>query len=78
MKNENQDLLDLCTLNQMEENIKDSSAVDRDETLRAIDWKKRQLVERIKQNSPPVAPDAMKKHREENTVNGKYLSDIDE
>ena len=31
------DLLDLCRLNQMEENIKDSPAVDRDSTLRLID-----------------------------------------
>ena len=48
MKNENQDLLDLCRLNQMEENIADSPAPDRDVTLKAIDWSKRQLVTKIK------------------------------
>jgi hypothetical protein len=45
--NENQDLLDLCRLNLMEENVKDSPAIDRDETMKAIDFKKRQLVTKI-------------------------------
>jgi len=44
---DNQDLLDLCTLLTMEENIKDSSSVDRDSTMEAIDYKKRQLAEKI-------------------------------
>lgn len=48
MSNDNQDLLDLCRLNLMEENVKDSSAWDRDSTMQAIDWKKRQLVTQIK------------------------------
>ncbi len=46
--NENTDLLDLCRLNLMEENIKDSSANDRDTTMRAIDFAKRQIVVRTK------------------------------
>ncbi len=41
------DLLDLCRLNLMEDNIIDSPAPDRDETLKAIDFKKRQLVTKI-------------------------------
>jgi hypothetical protein len=44
MINKNQDLIDLCELNLMEENIKDSSGIDRDATMKAIDYKKRELV----------------------------------
>ena len=44
---DNKDLLDLCRLNLMEETVVDSPAPDRDETLRAIDFKKRQLVTKI-------------------------------
>ena len=47
MDNAVKDILDLCRLNQMEENIKDSPAVDRDVTMKAIDWKRRQLVVKI-------------------------------
>ena len=46
--NENQDLLDLCRLNLMEENVEEAIAPDKDTTLRAIDWKKRQLAQKIK------------------------------
>ena len=49
---ENQDLLDLCRLNLMEETAKYSPANDRDTTMEAIDWEKRQLV--IKMLSEPV------------------------
>lgn len=44
------DLLDLCRLNLMEENIKDSPAIDKDTTLKAIDVKKRDKVVRLKNN----------------------------
>ena len=40
------DLLDLCRLNLMEENIQESPHPDRDATLKAIDWKRRQIVTR--------------------------------
>ncbi len=43
-----QDLLDLCRLNMMEDNVKDSPAVDRDAALSAIDWKRRQVVTKLK------------------------------
>lgn len=46
--NENADLLDLCRLNLMEDNIQDSVAVDRDVTMKAIDFAKRQIVVRTK------------------------------
>jgi hypothetical protein len=41
------DLLDLCRLNAMEENIVGSCAPDRNSTMQMIDWKKRQLVTRL-------------------------------
>jgi hypothetical protein len=41
------DLLDLCRLNQLEEHIVDSTGVERDATMQAIDWKKRQLANRL-------------------------------
>ena len=68
--NENQDLLDLSRLNIMEDNIKDSPAPDKDETLKAIDWKKQRLVEKIKPGD--IAPDAMEKHIKANTRDGIY------
>lgn len=48
MEEDFENILDLCRLNLMEEHIIDSSAVDRDITLHAIDWKRRQLVEKIR------------------------------
>ena len=45
--NENKDLLDLCRLNQMEDNIENSPSMDKETTQKAINWKKRQLTEKI-------------------------------
>jgi len=61
-------LLDLCRLNLMEEHIADSPAVDRADTLVAIDWKRRQLATALKNNPPTLAPDAMERHRKDNTA----------
>ena len=58
----NKDLLDLCRLNLMEENIKGSPAVDRDVTLKAIDYAKRQLA--IKIGPGEETPDAKERHKE--------------
>ncbi len=44
---DNKDLLDLCRLNQMEDHVEESPSPDRDKTMEAIDWKKRQLVVKI-------------------------------
>jgi hypothetical protein len=67
------DLLDLCRLNQMEEHIADSPAADRDATLSAIDWQRRQLQTRLKNNPPTIAPDAMDRHRKDNAAeDGTY------
>lgn len=65
MSNENQDLLDLCRLNIMEDNTKDSSAVDRDATMKAIDYKKRQLATRITNNGPIASESVMQRHKDE-------------
>jgi len=44
---DNKDLLDLCRLNLMEENVEKTPAPDKEATLKAIDWKKRQVVQKI-------------------------------
>jgi hypothetical protein len=56
-----QDILDLCRLNQIEDNIISSPAPDRDSTLLAIDWQRRQIVTRLANNPPSIVlpkPDA--------------------
>lgn len=60
-------LMDLCRLNLMEAHISDSPAVDRDTTLAAIDWKRRQLATALTNNPPTLASDAMERHRKDNT-----------
>ena len=42
-----EDLFNLCQLNLMEENVIDSESPDRDTTLAAIDWKKRNITQRL-------------------------------
>ena len=61
--NENQDLLDLCRLNQMEPQVEESSAYDKDNTLKAIDFKRRQLVNRI--HRPKPSDEEMQRHLDE-------------
>jgi hypothetical protein len=41
-------LLDLCRINLMEEHVAESSAVDKNATMKAIGWKKQNLMERLK------------------------------
>ena len=50
-----QDLLDLCRLNQLEEHIKGSPALDAKATLTAIDIRRRQVAMRLI-NNPPAVP----------------------
>jgi len=57
-----QDLLDLCQLHLMEENITDSPGVDRDATMKAIGWKQRQLVIKIAAKTEPAGEEVMKRH----------------
>jgi len=68
--NNNKELIDLCRLNLMRDNIKDSPAHDRDTTLGMIDYKCRQIVTRIEPAS--LAPDAIERHKKENTYEGVY------
>jgi len=44
---EMKDILDLCRLNLMEEHIEDSTALDRDSTLAAIDIARRRVIAKI-------------------------------
>ena len=69
MSDDNKDLLDLCRLDLMEESVKGSPAVDRDETLDAIDYKRRQLVVRIGSAAP--------RFTEEQIVNGMANEEAD-
>lgn len=62
MSNDMKDILDLCRLNLMEEHVTDSSAVDRELTLKAIDYKKRVLVGRITNTTKPASPEILKRH----------------
>ena len=67
------DLLDLCRLNLLEEHVTKSSAVDREATLAAIDFKLRQLATAVTNNPPTLALDAMERHRKDNTAeDGTY------
>ena len=69
--NDMKDLMDLCRLNLMEEHIEGSPAPDRNETLKAIDWKRRQIITRLKPAT--LAPDAMERHMKDNTASdGTY------
>jgi hypothetical protein len=55
----------------MEERIQDSPAVDRDATLQAIDYARRQIVGRIE--PAELAPGAMERHIADNTADdGTY------
>ena len=67
------DLLDLCRLNLMEENITDSPAVDRDATMAAIDWKRRQLVVKIAENAEPASDEVMERHRDRQIIKRREI-----
>lgn len=51
MKEDVSDILDLCRLNLMAEHIVFSPAVDKEKTLQAIDFARRQLVIKIKNST---------------------------
>ena len=44
---DNSDILNLCRLNLTEEKVVNSNALDRDEVIKAIDFKKRELASKI-------------------------------
>lgn len=68
----NNDLLDLCRLNIMEENIADSPAPDSAVAMKAIDWKRRQIAIKLKNKQPPIEKSVMEKHIRANTKDGVY------
>ena len=59
------DLLDLCRLNMMDEHITDSPAPDKDTALTTINWKRRQIAARIQ--SAALDPEKLRaaKHERE-------------
>ena len=64
MSNKNKDLLDLVILTLMEEDIKDKGTKDdQDEMQKAIDWKKRQVMPRIRHELSPVDQSVEDVHR---------------
>ena len=75
MIDENRDLLDLCRLNLMEETVEESPGNDRDSTLDAIDWKRRQLIVRIAAEMPELSAEELDRHIVDNTVEGVYLKE---
>ena len=70
-----QDLIDLCRLNLMEENIEKSVHPDRDLTLTLIEDRKRRLARKIIASNPPVEQAVIDKHIKSNTVNGEYVGE---
>lgn len=56
------DILGLCRLNIMEDNISGSSAVDRDDTLATLDFKRRQLIGKIADGTEPATAEVMQRH----------------
>lgn len=70
---ENQDLLNLCRLNLMEEHIEDGiDCADKTTELKTIDYAKRQLVSKIIRTAPEATPEIMAKHIKDNTSEGGY------
>ncbi len=66
-KKETQDIIDLCELNVIEERIQSEGTEDNQrEMQKAVDWKKRQVMDRLRYNLPPVDENVEKVHRERN------------
>ena len=60
--NENQDLLDLCRLNIIEDNAIENNKLT-DDDKKAIAWKKKRLSEKLKSNAPSFSEEQIKKHK---------------
>lgn len=72
---ENNDLLNLCRLNLMEENIKANTlvdAVEKKEVLQGVEHKKKILASRLIETAPHLTHRQVKKHIEEFAINGNY------
>lgn len=71
--NENQDVLDLCRLNLMEDNIKEHGVDPATQnTLKLIDLEKRIRMTRLKNNPAPIADGALEEHIRANSLDGVY------
>ena len=68
MSEDVKDILDLCRLNLMEENVEKSCAIDKGTTLKAIDYAKRRAAGRITPSI--VANDAAERHIARNLPEG--------
>lgn len=76
----NQDLLDLCRLQQIEEGVKGNEVAlvkERQNMLEAIDYKKRIIGTKIINNAPKITNKDIEKHRKLNTTeDGHYVGDF--
>jgi len=70
--NDNNDLLNLCRLNLLEQHIEESDPNEKNDTLNYINYKRNNLTEKLSNNGLEFTPNQMKKHVEENTKNGVY------
>ena len=73
-ENDIQDILDLCQLNLMEENVSQTiPKFEQDHALKAIELKRKQLANKIAKNGLSFSEEQIKKHRKEFTTDaGKY------
>ncbi len=77
--NENQDLLDLCRLNLMEENVEKVESIDKEETLKAIAWKKKRLSEKLSNQGLSFSKEQIKKHRKQfTTSDDRYPPELED
>lgn len=75
--NENQDLLDLCQLNQIEEKLK-KDGIFKGDSKKAIDWKKRNLIKSLKFSGPSFTDEQMKKYKENLKRQSEDIEEITE
>lgn len=71
-KDENKDLLDLCTLQTFEDNCYDTEIPGEiePEGQRAIDWKRKQLMINIRGTGPKPSREVMEKHKQRQLKKG--------
>ena len=72
-ENDIQDILDLCRLNLLEEKVKQTDWNETEITLKAIDWKKKSLTNKLSNQGLSFSEEQIKKHRKEFTTgDGRY------
>ena len=72
--NDIQDILDLCQLNLLEENVSQTiPRFERNHALEAIDLKRKHLSDKIAKNGLSFSEEQIEKHRKEfTTEDGRY------